>query len=53
MGKIDVADHRMFSGVFVCKSCKSKIRSNIMKVLRGKVSCRKCSGKALRIKRKK
>ncbi|MFT4308042.1 MAG: hypothetical protein ACMXYM_01590 [Candidatus Woesearchaeota archaeon] len=53
MGKIEAADHRMFSGVFVCKSCKSKIRSTMMKVLRGKVSCRKCSGKALRVKRKK
>ena len=53
MGKIDVADHRIFGGVFVCKSCKSKIRSNIMKVLRGKVSCRKCGAKALRVKRKK
>lgn len=53
MAKIDVADHRMFSGVFVCKTCKRKVRSNIMKVMRGKVSCRKCGGKALRVKRKK
>lgn len=53
MGKIEVADHRMFSGVFVCKSCKRKVRSNIMKVLRGKVACRKCGDKALRVKRKK
>ena len=53
MAKFEEANARLFQNIFVCKRCKSKIRAPTLKVLAGKVSCRKCSGKALRVKRKK
>jgi ribosomal protein L40E len=52
MAKFEEAQNRLFKNVFVCKRCKSKQRANIIKVLQGKVLCRKCGGKALRPKRK-
>lgn len=53
MAKIAEAEARLFKNIFVCRKCKRKIRAPIMKVLRGKISCRKCSAKTLRTKRKK
>ena len=53
MVKFPEADNRLFKRRFVCRKCKSTIKAFNMKVLAGKVSCRKCSSKALRIKRKK
>ena len=53
MGKFPEADNRLFKNVFVCRRCKSKIRAPILKVLAGKVSCRKCAAKTLRVKKKK
>lgn len=53
MGKFAEADARWFNNVFVCKTCKSKMRAPILKVLAGKISCRKCSTAKLRVKRKK
>ncbi|MFQ5620630.1 MAG: hypothetical protein ACE5FT_02180 [Candidatus Nanoarchaeia archaeon] len=53
MVKFQEADVRLFRNKFVCRKCKSVIKAFNMKVIAGKVSCRKCSGKALRIKRKK
>ena len=53
MAKFEEAHARLFNNIFICKKCKSKIRAPTLKVLAGKVSCRKCSSKALRIKRKK
>lgn len=53
MVKFPEADARLFHNIFVCRVCKSKIRAPILKVLAGKVSCRKCGSKALRTKRKK
>ena len=43
---------RTYSRVFVCKKCKSKIRTDYSKVKDGKVKCRKCGSRALRPKRK-
>ncbi len=43
---------RIFNRVFVCKKCKSKIRTDYSKVKAGKVKCRKCGSKQLRPKRK-
>lgn len=48
MAKFAEAMKRMFGGVFVCRKCKTKIRSNINKILLGKVKCRRCSSKAFR-----
>lgn len=43
---------RLYDRVFVCKKCKSKIRTDYSKVKAGKVKCRKCKSRALRPKRK-
>ena len=53
MVKFPEANARMFKGMFVCRRCKSKIRSDNMKVIAKEVKCRKCGGKALRPVRKK
>jgi len=53
MVKFPEAEARLFKHVFVCKNCKTKRRAPIMKVLQGKIKCRKCNGKALRPVRKK
>lgn len=41
---------RLFSHVYVCKVCKSKIRADPGKIREGKVKCRKCGSHALRPK---
>ena len=53
MVKFPEATNRLLMNMFVCRRCKSKIRTTNMKVLAGKVSCRECKSRALRpIKRK-
>jgi len=47
----EVAD-RLFHRIFVCRKCKSKIRTDYAKVRDKKVKCRKCGSKSLRPKRK-
>jgi len=53
MVKFPEAEARIIHNIFVCRNCKTKIRANIMKVLQGKIKCRKCNSKALRPLRKK
>ena len=53
MVKFPEAETRLLSNVFVCKKCKSKIRTTNLRVLAGKVRCRKCGSRALRPMRKK
>jgi ribosomal protein L40E len=53
MAKIPEAEVRLFKNIFVCRKCKAKIRAPNMKVLAGKVSCRNCKSKALRVVKKK
>ncbi|RLE39115.1 50S ribosomal protein L40e [Candidatus Woesearchaeota archaeon] len=53
MVRFPEAEARLFKGKFVCKRCKSVIKASNMKVMAGKVKCRKCKGKALRIIRRK
>ena len=53
MVKFKEADARMFKNKFVCRRCKSTIRAPMMKILAGKIKCRRCAGKALRPVRKK
>lgn len=55
MVKFPEAQARLYRNVFVCRVCKSKLRSPMMKVLAGKISCKKCGApsKCLRIARKK
>jgi len=51
--KFEEAAVRKQKNIFVCRSCKSKIRAPSLKVAQKKISCRKCSSKKLRPKRKK
>ena len=53
MAKFEEAENRKFKGVFVCKVCKSKKKADTMKVLAGKISCRKCGSSKLRPKKRK
>ena len=53
MAKFQEAEARMFRNVFVCKKCQTKIRSKPIKILEGKVKCRKCGKKAFRPLKKK
>ncbi len=53
MAKIPEAENRLFKNIYVCRKCKRKLRAPTMKVLKGKVHCRKCLSKNLRVKRKK
>jgi len=53
MVKFPEAQERLYKNVFVCRKCKSKLRTDPAKVRKGKVSCRKCTSKALRPVRRK
>jgi|TARA_Y100000310_G_scaffold343874_1_gene453620 predicted Zn finger-like uncharacterized protein len=53
MAKIPEAQNRIFKNVFVCKKCQTKIKANPIRILEGKVKCRKCKKRALRPLRKK
>jgi len=53
MAKIPAAQARLFKNIFVCKDCKRKIRTEPIRVINGKVRCRKCKSSALRPIRKK
>ncbi len=50
MAKFKEAEARLFKNVYVCKRCKATIRADPDKVKAGKVKCRKCGSKALRLK---
>ncbi|MBU0894397.1 MAG: hypothetical protein KKB88_03060 [Nanoarchaeota archaeon] len=53
MTKILEAQNRLFKNMFVCKRCKTKIRADPQKILKGKVKCRKCKKSAFRPLKKK
>lgn len=54
MAKIPEAMARLYRNVFVCKRCKTKIRSISQKIMQKKVVCRRCGSKSFRpIKRGK
>lgn len=53
MAKFAEAEARLFRNKFICKNCKSSIRAPNIAVIEGKIKCRKCNCKALRIVRKK
>ncbi|MFH1642044.1 MAG: 50S ribosomal protein L40e [Nanoarchaeota archaeon] len=53
MAKFPEAEARLFKRVFVCKKCKTKIRAPNLKILAGKINCKKCSSSAFRPVRKK
>ena len=51
--KIPAAQNRLFKNMFICKGCKHKMRVDPLKILQGKVRCRKCGKKDFRPVRKK
>jgi ribosomal protein L40E len=53
MAKFEEAESRLFHNTFVCRICKSKLKAYNMKVMQGKVACRRCGSKQLRTVRKK
>ncbi len=53
MVKFEEATARLLRNVFVCRSCKSKIRAPNLKVSQGLVKCRKCKSEKLKPKRRK
>ncbi len=53
MAKFPEAEARRFHNVFVCRKCKTKMKAPNIKVIEGKLSCRKCGSHALRTVRKK
>ena len=48
MVKFPEAQARLFNNVYVCRSCKTKIRSTPQKVNLGKLICRKCGKRVFR-----
>tara|TARA_Y100000310_G_scaffold167546_1_gene167336 strand:+ start:5486 stop:5647 length:162 start_codon:yes stop_codon:yes gene_type:complete len=53
MAKIIEAQNRLFKDVFVCKKCQTKMKANPIRILEGKIKCRKCKKKAFRPIKKK
>jgi len=53
MAKIQEAINRLFKDVFVCNKCQSKMRTRPIKVLEGKLKCRKCGKHSFRPLKKK
>jgi len=53
MVKFPEANVRKFGNIFVCKKCSTKIRAQNMKIIEGKVKCRRCHRKKFRAVRKK
>ena len=51
--KILAAQNRLFKNAFICKNCKHKMRVEPLKILQGKVKCRKCGKRDFRTPRKK
>lgn len=48
MGKFDESIGRMFSRVFVCRNCKTKMKTDKMRIIKGEVKCKKCGSEQLR-----
>jgi len=53
MVKFPEAEARLYHSVFVCRKCKTKLRAPNMKIVQGKIKCRKCGCSYLRAVRKK
>lgn len=50
--KIPEAEKRLFSGVFVCRKCKSKIKADSAKIRAKKITCRRCKSRDFKPKTK-
>jgi len=50
--KIPEAMDRLFKNMFVCERCKTRMKADPQKVLKGKVRCRKCGRSQFRVLKK-
>lgn len=50
--KIEAVTKRLYDRVYICMRCNAKIRADAKKVKEGKIKCRKCFSKDLRLKSK-
>lgn len=48
----EIVAARLFKNMFVCMKCNAKIRAQPEKVKKGKIMCRRCGSKNLRLKAK-
>lgn len=46
--RIPAAQNRLFKGVFVCKNCNLKVRTQAIRIAEKKVKCRRCEGRIFR-----
>ncbi|MBI2558632.1 hypothetical protein HYW20_04885 [Candidatus Woesearchaeota archaeon] len=53
MVKFHEAEVRRFRNVFICRKCKSKIKTPNIKIIQGKVRCRRCGSRQFKAVRKK
>jgi len=53
MVKFPEATNRILKNVFVCRRCKTKMKSTPLKVLQKEIICRNCGAKAFRPIRRK
>ncbi|MBS3141578.1 50S ribosomal protein L40e [Candidatus Woesearchaeota archaeon] len=53
MVKFPEAQVRLFKNVFICRRCKTKQRTQPLRVIQKTISCRKCGCNDLRPVRKK
>jgi ribosomal protein L40E len=53
MAKFPEAEARLFKNKFVCRKCKSVIKTSNLKIMANKIKCRSCDAKAFKPKRKK
>ncbi len=51
--KIPATQNRLYKNAFVCKVCKHKMKVEPLKIIGGKVRCRKCKAQEFRPVRKK
>jgi len=53
MVKFPEAENRRFHSMFVCKKCKTRMKAPNLKIIEGKISCRKCKANKFRPVKKK
>ena len=53
MVKFPEGQARKYRNIYICKKCSTKIRAESMKIIQGKVKCRRCQSKKFRSVRKK
>ncbi|MEK6904485.1 MAG: 50S ribosomal protein L40e [Nanoarchaeota archaeon] len=48
MVKFPEASARLFKNIFVCRRCKTKMRTTSQRIIHKEILCRRCGGKAFR-----